>query len=92
MKGLQERDHLVALGAIGLRALQAEAAGGFDQSVVRLGTGVGEKNLSRKADVVRVDFLGEFSLERALIEVGNMHQLARLMTDRLDQRRMAMAE
>jgi hypoxanthine phosphoribosyltransferase len=42
--------------------------------------------------VVGVDFLGQFRLLRNLIEIGAMQQVSRLLADRLDQPRMAMAE
>ncbi len=39
-----------------------------------------------------VDFLGQLGLERILIEIGDVHQLARLVADRLDEFRVAVAE
>ena len=92
VEGLQEGDHLEALHAIRLRALAAEAARGFDEPVIRLGTGVREENLAGELDVVGVDFLRQLGLQRVLIEIGNMHQLARLMADGFDQSRVAMPE
>ncbi len=89
---LQEGDHLVTLRTVSLRAFAAEAAGGFDQAVIRLGAGIGEEDFPRKAHVVGVDFLGKFGLERILIEIGNVHQLAGLVADRFDEFRVAMTE
>ena len=42
--------------------------------------------------MVDVDFLREFRLQRDLIEVRAMNQFARLLADRFDQARVAMAE
>ena len=88
---LLKSEHLEARRAVGLRAAVAKAAGGLDEAVVRLGTGVAEEDFAGKPDVLLIDFAGEGGLLRNLIEVGHMNQDASLLAKRRHQTRMAMA-
>jgi hypothetical protein len=69
MERLQKREHLIAPSAIRMWALLPESAGSFDQPIIGLSSGVGEKNLPGELHVMLVNLLCQLRLQGMLIEI-----------------------
>jgi hypothetical protein len=66
------------------------APGGLDRAFDRLDARIGEKHRVGEGQIRQA--LGEGLALRRAVEVGDVHQRARLLLDRLGQMRMAMAQ